>query len=322
MKIVILDGYTTNPGDLSWSGFEKIGDLTVHDRTDNQNPSEIIARIGDAECALTNKTLIQREVIEACPNLKYIGVLATGYNVVDIAAAVEKGIIVTNIPSYGTEATAQHAIALLLETTNRVGAFDRAVHEGGWENSVDFTFQLEKPMIELAGKTIGVFGFGRIGQTVGRIARGFGMNVIAYDRFESEEGKKIGRYVSLDEFLAEADFISLNPALTPDLVGFINKERIEKMKDGVILVNASRGPILNEADVADALNRGKIGFAAIDVVSFEPIQSDNPLLHAKNCIITPHVAWAPTESRRRLISIAVENLAQFVNGTPVNVIQS
>lgn len=322
MKIVILDGYTTNPGDLSWAGFEKIGELTVYDRTDNRNTAEIIARIGDAECALTNKTLIGREVINACPNLKYIGVLATGYNVVDVPAAAEKGITVTNIPSYGTEATAQHAFALLLETTNRVGAFDRAVHEGRWQDSIDFTFQLDSALIELSGKTLGVFGFGRIGKTVGRIARAFGMNVIAYSRSESDEGKKIARYVTIDEFLAKADFISLNAALTPELVGFINKERIAKMKDGVILVNASRGPILNEKDVADALNQGKIAFAAIDVVSIEPIQADNPLLSAKNCIITPHVAWTPSDTRKRLISIAVENLEQFANGTPINIVRS
>ena len=322
MKIVILDGYTTNPGDLSWAGFEKIGALTVYDRTDNRNPAEIIARIGDAECILTNKTLIARETMDACPNLKYIGVLATGYNVVDVPAAVEKGITVTNIPSYGTEATAQHAFALLLEATNRVGAFDRAVHAGQWQNSVDFTFQLDSALIELSGKTLGVFGFGRIGKTVGKIARAFGMNVIAYSRSESEDGKTVARYVTLDEFLAQSDFISLNAALTPDLVGFINRERIAKMKDGVILVNASRGPILNEKDVADALNSGKIAFAAVDVVSSEPIRDDNPLLHAKNCIITPHVAWTPADTRKRLISIAVENLVQFANGTPVNIVRS
>ena len=283
MKIVILDGWTTNPGDLSWMEFETLGDLTVYDRTDHRNLAEIVERIGGAEAVLTNKTPLPREVLDGCPTVKYIGVLATGYNVVDVPAAAERGITVTNIPSYGTEATAQHVFALLLEATNRVGAFDRAVHRGDWQRSIDFTFQLDRPLIEIAGKTLGIFGFGRIGKTVGRIARAFGMNVIAASRSESEEGRAIAEYVPVDELLARSDFISLNAALTPELVGFINRDRIAKMKDGVILINASRGPILNESDVADALNSGKIGCAAIDVVSIEPIAVGNPLLRAKNC---------------------------------------
>ncbi len=283
MKIVILDGWTTNPGDLSWMEFETLGDLTVYDRTDHQNLAGIVERIGGAEAVLTNKTPLPREVLDGCPTVKYIGVLATGYNVVDVPAAAERGITVTNIPSYGTEATAQHVFALLLEATNHVGAFDRAVHRGDWQRSIDFTFQLDRPLIEIAGKTLGIFGFGRIGKTVGRIARAFGMNVIAASRSESEEGRAIAEYVPVDELLARSDFISLNAALTPELVGFINRDRIAKMKDGVILINASRGPILNESDVADALNSGKIGCAAIDVVSIEPIAVGNPLLRAKNC---------------------------------------
>lgn len=320
MKIIILDGYTSNPGDLSWDGIKTLGDVTVYDRTDNQNPAETIERIGDAEAVLTNKTLLSRPIISAAPNLKYIGVLATGYNVVDIAAATEHGVTVTNIPSYGTEATAQHVFALLLEASNRVGEYNALVHAGKWETAKDFTFQLDRALIELSGKTLGIFGFGRIGKTVGRIARAFGMNVLATNRSESDEGRAIAEYVPIDELLSKSDFISLNAALTPDLVGFINKERIAKMKDGVILVNASRGPMLNEQDVADALNSGKIRFAAIDVTSVEPILPDNPLLHAKNCIITPHVAWTPLDTRRRLIEIAADNLAKFIAGNPVNAV--
>ncbi|AOH43514.1 hypothetical protein BEQ56_08510 [Anaerolineaceae bacterium oral taxon 439] len=321
MKIVILDGWTTNPGDLSWEELETLGELTVYDRTDHQNLAGIVERIGGAEAVLTNKTPLPREVLDGCPTVKYIGVLATGYNVVDVPAAAERGITVTNIPSYGTEATAQHVFALLLEATNRVGAFDRAVHRGDWQRSIDFTFQLDRPLIELAGKTLGIFGFGRIGKAVGRIARAFGMNVIAASRSQSEEGKAIAEYVPVDELLARSDFISLNAALTPELVGFINRDRIAKMKDGVILINASRGPILNEGDVADALNSGKIGCAAIDVVSIEPIAAENPLLRAKNCLITPHVAWTPLETRKRLISIAAENLRAFVAGAPIHTVR-
>ena len=225
MKIVILDGWTTNPGDLSWEELETLGELTVYDRTDHQNLAGIVERIGGAEAVLTNKTPLPREVLDGCPTVKYIGVLATGYNVVDVPAAAERGITVTNIPSYGTEATAQHVFALLLEATNRVGAFDRAVHRGDWQRSIDFTFQLDRPLIELAGKTLGIFGFGRIGKAVGRIARAFGMNVIAASRSQSEEGKAIAEYVPVDELLARSDFISLNAALTPELVEFINRDR-------------------------------------------------------------------------------------------------
>lgn len=320
MKIVILDGYTSNSGDLSWDGIEALGDVSVYDRTDNNNPAETIQRIGSAEAVLTNKTILSREIIDAAPNLRYIGVLATGYNVVDIAAANEHGITVTNIPCYGTEATAQHAFALLLEASNRVGEFNALVHEGKWQTAKDFTFQLDSPLIELSGKTLGIFGFGRIGKAVGRIARAFGMNVLATNRSESDEGRAIAQYVPIDELLSQSDFISLNAALTPELIGFINKERIAKMKNGVILVNASRGPILNEQDVADALNSGKIRCAAVDVVSIEPILPDNPLLHAKNCIITPHVAWTPLDTRRRLIEIAADNLAKFIAGSPINAV--
>lgn len=321
MKIVILDAYTTNPGDQSWEGFVKLGTLITYDRTDNANPQEAIERIGDAECVLTNKTLISADIMDACPNLKYIGVLATGYNVVDIPAAVARNIVVSNIPSYATEATAQHVIALLLEVTNRVGEFNQAVHNGAWENAIDFTFNLDHSLIELNGKTIGIFGFGRIGRAVGRIAKAFGMEVLATNRSENDEGRAIGTYVPFDELLRRSDIISINAVLTPELTGIINRDTIAKMKDGVILINAGRGPHLNEQDVADALNSGKIAVAAIDVATVEPIRSDNPLLHARNCIITPHVAWTPVEARKRLIDIAVNNLAAFIAGSPENVVR-
>jgi len=316
MKIVILDGYTENPGDLSWGGFEKLGPLTVYDRTP---ADKIIGRIGDAEAVITNKTPIARETLSACPNIKYIGVLATGYNVVDVDAAKERGISVTNIPSYGTEAVGQFAIALLLEICHHIGHHSRVVYEGRWENSPDWCFW-DYPLIELAGKTMGIIGFGRIGQTTGAIAKALRMKVIAFDKYPSEAGKAIAEYVSLDALLANADVISLHCPLFPSTEGIVNKNSIARMKDGVIIINNSRGPLIVEQDLADALNCGKVYAAGLDVVSTEPVKSDNPLLKAKNCFITPHISWAPKESRQRLMDIAVENLKAFTDGNPVNVI--
>jgi len=316
MKIVILDGYTENPGDLSWSGLEALGELIVYDRTPEDKVAE---RIGDADAAYTNKTPITRETIAACPNLKFISVLATGYNIVDVDAAKERGIPVTNIPTYGTAAVGQFAIALLLEICHHAGHHDRVVHEGKWAENPDWCFW-DYPLIELADKTMGVIGFGRIGQTTGRIAKALGMKVIAFDEYPNEFGREIGEYVSLDELLAQSDVISLHCPLFPSTEGLINKDNIAKMKDGVIILNNSRGPLIVEQDLTDALNSGKVYAAGLDVVSTEPIKADNPLLTAKNCIITPHISWAPKESRQRLMNIAIDNLQAFVDGKPINVV--
>ncbi|MCL2066743.1 MAG: D-2-hydroxyacid dehydrogenase [Treponema sp.] len=319
MKIVILDGYTENPGDLSWEGFEKLGELTVYDRTPLDNEAEIIRRMAGAEAVITNKTPLSAKTIESCEKLKYIGVLATGYNVVDCRAAREKGVPVTNIPAYGTEAVGQFAIALLLEICHRIGHHDRAVHEGRWEKCEDFCFW-DFPLMELAGKTMGIIGFGRIGQTTGRIAKALGMEVLAYDETESTAGAEIAAYVSREDIFARSDVISLHCPLFTSTEGMINRSSIAKMKDGVIIINNSRGQLIVEQDLADALNSGKVYAAAVDVVSAEPIKSDNPLLKAKNCIITPHISWAPRESRSRLMDIAVNNLKAFIEGKPVNVV--
>ena len=316
MKIVILDGWTENPGDLSWEGFEALGTLVVYDRTPE---AEIVSRIGDAEVAITNKTPITAATLDACPGLRYIGVLATGYNVVDVRAARAANVVVTNIPTYGTQAVAQFAIALLLEICHHIGHHDQAVHAGRWANSADWCFW-DYPLIELAGKTMGIIGFGKIGRAVGRIAKALGMRVIAYDSAACEEGREIGEYVALDELLARSDVISLHCPLFPETRGLIRAETIAKMKDGVILINNSRGPLIVEADVADALERGKICYAGVDVVETEPIRGDNPLLRAKNCLITPHISWAPKESRQRLMDIAVDNLRAFIEGHPINVV--
>lgn len=319
MKIVVLDGYCENPGDLSWEGLAALGDLTVYDRTSLTDEGQIIDRIGDAEVVYTNKTPLTAAVLESCPNVKFIGVLATGYNIVDCAAAKARGIPVTNVPAYGTMAVAQYAIALLLEVCCRVGHHDRAVHEGRWERCEDFCFW-DYPLMELAGKTLGIIGFGRIGRQMGRIAKAMGMEVLACSPTEYEEGRAIADYVELDELLARADVISLHCPLTPQTKHLINKKTIAKMKDGVILLNNSRGDLVAEQALADALNAGKIAAAAVDVVSAEPIRGDNPLLTAKNCLITPHISWASKESRQRIMACAEENLRAFLAGTPINVV--
>lgn len=319
MKIVILDGYTLNPGDLTWEGFQSFGELAVYDRTPAENAEDIIGRIGDAEIVFTNKTPLGRQVFESCRQLRYIGVLATGYNVVDIQAAKECGIVVTNVPSYGTEAVAQFTIAMLLEICSRVGYHDSRVHEGAWQACPDFCFW-DMPLMELYGKTIGIIGFGRIGKAVGRLAKAFGMKVLAYANHPNDEGREIGEYVSLEQLFAMSDVISLHCPLNSSTEGLICRETIEAMKDGVILLNSSRGPLVAEQDLADALNSGKVYAAALDVVASEPVRDDNPLLSAKNCIITPHIAWAPRESRQRLMDIAVENLRAFLNGEQQNVV--
>jgi glycerate dehydrogenase len=316
MKIVILDGYAMNPGDLSWDGFNTLGEVTRYDRTP---ADKIVERIGDAEIVIINKVPFTEEIFAACPGIKYIGVTATGYNIVDTVAARKRGIPVTNVPAYATGVTAQFAIALLLELCGHVGAHDRAVHEGRWTNNADFCFW-DYPLIELAGKTLGIIGFGRIGRTVGRIAKALGMKVIAHSPREYEEGKAIADYVTLDRLLAESDVLSLHCPLFQDTQGIINSNTIAKMKDGVILINNARGPLIVDQDLADALNSGKVSAAAIDVAVTEPIKGDNPLLKAKNCVITPHIAWAAKEARERLINIVVENIRAFIAGKPVNVV--
>nr|WP_120465305.1 D-2-hydroxyacid dehydrogenase [Paenibacillus aceti] len=319
MKIVILDGYTENPGDLSWDGFEQLGELTVYDRTSLIDQDEIITRIGSTDVVITNKTPISAETINSCPSIQYIGVLATGYNVVDVEAARAKNIPVCNIPTYGTDAVGQFAIALLLEICHHIGHHSNAVFAGRWEACPDWCFW-DYPLIELSGKTMGIIGFGSIGQTTGRIAKALGMNIVAYDAYPNEAGQEIAEYVSLEELFAKSDVISLHCPLFPETQGLINRDTIAKMKDGVILLNNSRGPLIVEEDLAEALNSGKVFAAGLDVVSSEPIRSDNPLLKAKNCIITPHISWAPKESRQRLMEVAVSNLKAFIAGDPKNVV--
>ncbi len=316
MKIVVLDGYTLNPGDLSWEGLEKLGELKVYDRTPID---KIVERIGDAEIVFTNKVPITRETLEKT-NIKYIGVLATGYNIVDVGAAKEKGIPVTNIPTYGTDSVAQMVFAHLLEICHHVAAHSEAVKAGEWTNNDDWCFW-KHPLIELADKTMGVIGHGRIGQAVGRIAQAFGMKVLANDKYQNKDLESDTlKYVELDELLANSDIISLHCPLFDDNKGIINKNTIAKMKDNVIIINTSRGPLIVEEDLAEALNSGKVYSAGLDVVSTEPIKADNPLLKAKNIFITPHIAWAPKESRQRLMDIAVDSLKAFIKGQPVNVV--
>lgn len=319
MKIVVLDGYTLNPGDISWRGMEALGEVTVYDRT---KPEDIIERIGDAEVVYTNKTPITKETLDACPSIKFIGVLATGYNVIDIAAAKEKGIPVSNIPTYGTAAVSQFAIALLLELCHHIGEHSDAVKAGEWSSNPDWCFW-KHPLVELDGKTMGIIGFGRIGQDTGKIAQALGMKVLAYDAFKRPELESdTCHYTDLDTLLKESDVISLHCPLFPDTEGIINKDTIAKMKDGVMIINDSRGPLIVEQDLRDALDSGKVAGAALDVVSTEPIKMDNPLLGAKNVILTPHIAWAPKESRQRLMDIAVANLKAYVDGQPQNVVNA
>lgn len=318
MKISVIDGYTENPGDLSWDGLRALGDVVIYDHS-TKDETEIIRRIGDAEIVVANKSPISRRVLDACPNAKYITIQATGYDPIDYVYAREKGIPVSNVPTYGTASVAQFAIALLLEICGHAAHHSDAVHAGRWAESGEWTFW-DYPMIELAGKTMGIIGFGRIGQNVGRIAKALGMNVIAFNRSRSAEGAEIAEYVELDELLHRADVISLHCPLFPETRGIINRETISKMKDGVIIINNSRGPLVVEQDLADALNSGKVYAAGLDVVSSEPISADNPLLKAKNCLITPHISWAPKESRQRIMDCTVENIRAFQAGKPQNVV--
>lgn len=319
MKIVILDGYTENPGDLSWEGFEQLGEVTVYDRTPSaQGNEEIIRRAKGAQVILVNKTVISAQTIAALkPELQYIGVLATGYNVVDVAAAAKYGVAVSNVPAYGTTAVAQFTMALLLELCHHVGEHAASVKAGEWSRCPDFCYW-NTPMTELAGKTFGVIGFGRIGKATAQLASAFGMKVIAYSRNAKGDGSV--PMVSLDELLEKSDVISLHCPLFAETQGIINRENIAKMKDGVLILNTSRGPLICEEDLAQALESGKVAGAAVDVLTQEPPAEQNPLLGAKNCIVTPHIAWASRESRARLMDTAVQNLRAYLAGSPQNLV--
>ena len=317
MKIIVLDGYAANPNDLSWDDLRALGELTVYDRTP---ADQVIERIGDAQAVYTNKVVIDAAVMDACPNMKFIGVLATGYNVVDVAAARQRGVTVCNIPAYSTDDVVQMTFALLLDICLNVAKHSASVHAGDWTRCPDFTYSLT-PLIELSGKTLGIIGYGRIGQAVSRVASAFGMRVLCNSRHQTCTDLPANcRYATLEEIFAESDVLSLHCPLNESTKGIVNKDSIAKMKDGAILINTGRGPLIVEQDVADALNAGKLYGAGVDVVSVEPIAADNPLLTAKNCVITPHIAWAPKDARVRLMNIAVGNLAAWQKGDPVNVV--
>ena len=308
-KIIVLDGAVENPGDLSWEPLAALGELTVYDYT---APKDVTARIGDAALILTNKTVITADIMAACPKLRYIGVLATGYNVVDIAEAKTRGIVVTNVPAYSTDTVAQFTMALLLEIALHVGEHSRAVHGGKWSACRDFAFW-DYPLMELKGKTFGIVGYGSIGKAVAKLAEAFGMKVLAYSRHGAED-----YHTELDELYAKSDIVSLHCPLTAENAGMINRETIAKMKDGVILLNTARGGLINESDLRAALLSGKVYAAASDVVSAEPIKADNPLLGVPNMIITPHIAWAALEARQRLMDVATDNVRQYLAGKTQN----
>ncbi|MCC7157436.1 MAG: D-2-hydroxyacid dehydrogenase [Bryobacterales bacterium] len=313
MRLVVLDGYALNPGDLSWGDLEQWVEVSVHDRTP---AGEAAARAAGAGLVMTNKTPLPAGVLKQLPDLKYVGVLATGYNIVDVAAAKELGIVVTNIPTYGTESVAQFAIALLLELCHHAGLHSQAVRAGEWNRSPDWSFW-KTPLIELAGKTMGIIGYGRIGRHTARIAAALGMRICAYDLQPSSPEPGVAM-VTLDELLTQSDVVSLHCPLFPETQGLINSERLGRMKPGAFLINTSRGPLVVEKDVAEALNSGRLGGAAVDVISVEPPTGDSPLFSARNCIVTPHIAWATREARARLMQIAVANVVAFLNGQPVN----
>ena len=317
MKIIVLDGYTLNPGDLSWDGLKQFGELVLYDRTPKD---QILKRCEGAEIVFTNKTPLEAETLNQLPTIKYIGVLATGYNVVNTDAAKSRGIIVSNVPGYGTPSVVQLTFALLLELCHHVQRHSDAVIEGKWTNSADFCFW-DFPLIELAGKTMGIIGFGNIGEKVGDIATAFGMNIIGTSRRQTDQSHRQNfKWADIDSLLEQSDVVSIHCPLLPETEGLINMERLKKMKRSAFLLNTSRGPIVVEKDLADALNNGLIAGAAIDVLSVEPPSAGNPLLHAKNCIITPHIAWATKEARERLMAIAVNNLSAFIAGRPINVV--
>ncbi|MGL5122771.1 MAG: D-2-hydroxyacid dehydrogenase [Fusobacteriaceae bacterium] len=315
MKIVILDGYTLNPGDLSWEKFNTFGEVKIYDRTSKEM---IVERIGKAEIVIVNKTKITKEIIDSCPNIKYIGVLAAGYDNVDTDYAKIKNIVVTTTPGYSQKSVVQLVFALILEIAHHSWEHNLAVKRGEWKKKNDFCFW-NYPLIELEGKTLGIIGAGKIGMENIPIAKSFGMNILVFDEYKNEKIIELGgKYVNLDNLLQYSDIITLHCPLFESNKEFINNETIKRMKDGVILINTSRGGLIKEDDVAQALNTGKIGYFAADVVSKEPIEETNPLFNAKNCILTPHIAWAPKESRERLMNIAIKNIQGFLKGKIIN----
>ena len=317
MKIVVLDGYVLCPGDLNFSALDALGDVTVYDRT---AAGDVISRIGGAQIVITNKAPITAEVMDACPQMRYIGVTATGYNIVDVAAAKARGVIVTNVPAYSTMAVVQHALALLLHSMRRVAAYDARVKEGAWAASRDFCFYAE-PMQELMGKTIGIVGFGSIGRAMARVCAALGMDVIVHTAHPSADRLEPGmRFVSMDELLASSDVISLHCPLTEATKGIIGEGAIGKMKPGASVINTARGPLVNCAAMADALHSGRISCYMTDVMDSEPPKAENPLLLAPNTVITPHVAWAPLQTRKRLLDTVVSNVRAYLDGAPVNVV--
>ncbi|MDO4976413.1 MAG: D-2-hydroxyacid dehydrogenase [Eubacteriales bacterium] len=320
MKIVVLDGYVLNPGDLSWSPLEALGEVTVYDRTsfDAEDPL-IVERIGDAEIVVINKTPISKTTIDACPNLRAIAVVATGFNVVDYEYARQKQIPVFNVPGYGTQIVAQYSVGLLMEICSHFQHHSDGVYAGKWNNCPDFCYW-DYPMIELCGKTAGIIGLGRIGRATAKILNALEMKVLAYGSRECEEGRKVAEYTDLDTLLEKSDVIFLHCPLFPETQGIINQENIAKMKDGVILINSGRGQLIVEEDLADALNSGKVYAAGLDVVSTEPIREDNPLLKAKNCLITPHIAWAAQAARQRILDTTVKNIENYLHGEMTNVV--
>ena len=317
MKIINLDASALNPGDLSWDVLNQFGQVTLYQKTESE--AEAIERIGDHEIVLTNKVPITENILLACPNIQLICVQATGYNIVDHVACAKRGIPVCNVPDYGTAAVAQFTLALMLELCHRIGHHDAVVHEGKWCRMNNFCFW-DTPQMELGGKTLGIIGFGRIGRAVAKLAQAFGMKVLAHSRTETEEGRSIAEYVDLDTLLSRSDFLSLHCPLFSDNAKMVNQNFLCRMKDGAFLINTARGGLLDEQAVTDALISGKLAGAAVDVVSEEPMKAYNPLLNAPNCIITPHIAWAPKESRQRLLDCCVENIRAFLDGNPRNVV--
>ena len=316
-NIVVLDGYTLNPGDLDWSPLTRLGEVSIFDRTDDD---EVVRRVQHASCVLVNKIPFTQELIEVLPELRYLGVTATGYDIVDLEAASARGIVVSNIPTYGTDSVAQHVIALLLEFARGVGVHDAAVHQGEWSASPDWCFS-RQPMFELNGLTLGVVGIGRIGQSVARIAQAMGMRLIAHDLYWPDAEHLAGlevEQVDMDTLFRESDVVTLHCPLTQDNERLVNRDRLASMKPGAILINTSRGPLVDEQALADALTNGVIAGAGLDVLDQEPPAADNPLLTTPNCRITPHIAWYARESRQRLLQIAADNLEAFLKGSPIN----
>ena len=316
MKIAVLDGYTSNPGDLSWDAFEELGELTVHDRT---KPEDVVSRCAGCDVVFTNKVVMDAGIMDQLPDLKYIGVLATGTNVIDLEHAGKKGVCVTNIPGYGTDSVVQHILAFMLHFSSKVSIHDEAVHQGDWVNSKDFSFTLGT-LNELSGSTLGIIGLGTIGRKLARVADAMGMKIIAAHQSSMNrlELSHEVEWLPVDEVFARADFLSLNCPLTPETDRVVNAERLQKMKSSAVLINTGRGPLVDEQALADALSQGTIAGVGLDVLSTEPPSADNPLLTAKNCVITPHVAWASLQARRRLLAIAAENLSAYLNGDAQN----